>query len=99
MARRMSASHVGAGHLATQSVSPYSSGSKSTSGGVIGLAALRLFRPLENGMTTATLAKAAKLPFKVKDEDLWELGRKEIELAEVEMPGLMALREKYGKSK
>jgi adenosylhomocysteinase len=40
-----------------------------------------------------------KLPYKVKDISLWELGRKEIELAEVEMPGLMALREKYGKSK
>ena len=42
---------------------------------------------------------AKKLPYKVKDLSLWELGRKEIELAEVEMPGLMALRDKYGKSK
>jgi len=50
-------------------------------------------------MATATLATAKKLPYKVKDLSLWELGRKEIELAEVEMPGLMALREKYGKSK
>src|SRR5262245_62040731 len=50
-------------------------------------------------MATATLATAKKLPNKVKDINLWELGRKEIELAEVEMPGLMALREKYGKSK
>ncbi len=39
------------------------------------------------------------LPYKVKDLSLAELGRKEIELAEVEMPGLMALREKYGPSK
>jgi adenosylhomocysteinase len=39
------------------------------------------------------------LPYKVKNLDLADLGRKEIELAEVEMPGLMALREKYGKSK
>jgi adenosylhomocysteinase len=45
-----------------------------------------------------THAAAAKLPYKVKDLALWELGRKEIELAEVEMPGLMALREKHGKS-
>ncbi len=33
--------------------------------------------------------------FKVKDLALAKLGRKEIELAEVEMPGLMALREEY----
>ena len=40
-----------------------------------------------------------KLAYKVKDISLAELGRKEIMLAENEMPGLMALREKYGKSK
>jgi len=34
--------------------------------------------------------------FKVKDLALAKLGRKEIELAEVEMPGLMALREEFG---
>lgn len=34
---------------------------------------------------------------KVKDISLAEWGRKEIQLAEVEMPGLMALREEYGK--
>lgn len=39
------------------------------------------------------------LPYKVKDIALAEWGRKEIELAEAEMPGLMALREKYGPSK
>ncbi len=38
-------------------------------------------------------------PYKVKDIKLAEFGRKEINLAENEMPGLMALREKYGKSK
>jgi len=37
--------------------------------------------------------------YKVKDISLASWGRKEIELAEVEMPGLMALREKYGKEK
>ena len=37
--------------------------------------------------------------YKVKDIALAEWGRKEIELAEAEMPGLMALREKYGKTK
>ncbi len=37
--------------------------------------------------------------FKVKDIALADWGRKEIELAEAEMPGLMALREEYGDSK
>ncbi|NNL08960.1 MAG: adenosylhomocysteinase [Croceitalea sp.] len=37
------------------------------------------------------------VPFKVKDISLSDWGRKEIELAEAEMPGLMALREEYKK--
>jgi len=37
-----------------------------------------------------------KLPYKVADLSLAEWGRKEIDLVENEMPGLMALREKYG---
>ncbi len=37
------------------------------------------------------------VPFKVKDISLADWGRKEINLAEAEMPGLMALREEYGK--
>lgn len=36
---------------------------------------------------------------KIKDISLAEYGRKEIDIAEKEMPGLMALREKYGKEK
>jgi len=40
-----------------------------------------------------------KLAFKVADLSLADWGRKEIELAEREMPGLMALRRKYGQSK
>ena len=40
-----------------------------------------------------------KLPYKVKDLSLADWGRREIMLAENEMPGLMALREKYGSSK
>ncbi len=36
------------------------------------------------------------VPYKVKDITLADWGRKEIELAEAEMPGLMALREEYG---
>ncbi len=38
------------------------------------------------------------LPYKVKDISLAEWGRKEIMLAEAEMPGLMAIREEYGPS-
>lgn len=44
-------------------------------------------------------AVSTQLPFKVKDIQLADWGRKEIELAEAEMPGLMALREKYGQTK
>ena len=44
-------------------------------------------------MTTATQ------DFKVKDLSLAEFGRKEIRLAEHEMPGLMAMRAEYGASK
>ncbi len=39
------------------------------------------------------------LKYKVKDISLAEWGRKEIKLAEAEMPGLMALREEYGPKK
>ena len=39
--------------------------------------------------------KAGREPFKVKDLSLAEFGRKEMRLAEQEMPGLMALRERY----
>lgn len=38
------------------------------------------------------------VPYKVKDISLAEWGRKEIKLAEAEMPGLMAIREEYGPS-
>ena len=41
--------------------------------------------------------KTAYLPYKVKDITLADWGRKEIDLAEAEMPGLMALRTEYGK--
>lgn len=40
-----------------------------------------------------------RLAYKVKDISLADWGRKEIEIAEKEMPGLMALREEYGPSK
>lgn len=44
-------------------------------------------------MSTKTVAY---VPYKVKDISLADWGRKEIELAEAEMPGLMALREEFG---
>jgi adenosylhomocysteinase len=46
-----------------------------------------------------TVATDARLQYKVKDITLADWGRKEIELAEAEMPGLMALREEFGASK
>lgn len=55
-------------------------------------------------MTTATVTDLAAdvkggLEFKVKDLSLAAWGRKEIELAEQEMPGLMSVREEYAASK
>ena len=59
-------------------------------------------------MTTAVDSKihpfdqaraAGREPFKVADLALHELGRKEIRLAEHEMPGLMSVRKKYSESK
>src|SRR5207245_10107653 len=45
-------------------------------------------------------AKAAgRAPYKVKDLSLADFGRKEIRLAEQEMPGLMALRKQHGARK
>ncbi|PLX09048.1 MAG: adenosylhomocysteinase [Marinilabiliales bacterium] len=41
----------------------------------------------------------SNLPYKVKDIDLAEWGRKEIEIAEKEMPGLMSIRKKYSAEK
>ncbi len=46
-------------------------------------------------MTTATQTN----DYKIKDINLAEYGRKEIDIAEKEMPGLMSLREKYGQEK
>ena len=50
----------------------------------------------------ATKAVAAKAPvndYKIRDIALAEAGRKELDIAEKEMPGLMAVRKKYGKQK
>ncbi|HBS88391.1 MAG: adenosylhomocysteinase [Bacteroidetes bacterium GWF2_38_335] len=40
-----------------------------------------------------------ELPYKIKDMSQADFGRKEIEIAEQEMPGLMSIREKYAKEK
>ena len=45
-----------------------------------------------------TKTAATYLPYKVKDMSLAEYGRREIKLAEAEMPGLMALRKEYGET-
>ncbi len=48
---------------------------------------------------SAKPAASGRLPYKVTDVALAEWGRKEIRLAEREMPGLMSLRAKYGATK
>ena len=50
-------------------------------------------------MTTMTETLTPTLDYKVADITLAEFGRKEISIAEHEMPGLMATREKYGPTK
>ena len=45
---------------------------------------------------TAPAKKSAFTDYIVKDISLAEFGRKEISIAETEMPGLMATREEYG---
>jgi adenosylhomocysteinase len=45
------------------------------------------------------LEVSEELDFRVKDIDLADFGRREIEIAEKKMPGLMAIREKYGPTK
>src|SRR6195256_6940649 len=46
-----------------------------------------------------TARKAGREPYKVKDLGLAEFGRKEMQLAEQEMPGLMVIRERYAAKK
>jgi adenosylhomocysteinase len=50
-------------------------------------------------MTTTTTQSKTKEDYKVADIKLADWGRKEISIAEKEMPGLMAIREKYAKTK
>ena len=54
---------------------------------------------IDNKYTTmGTKTASTYLPYKVKDMSLAEFGRREIHLAEAEMPGLMALRKEYVES-
>src|SRR5271168_2378914 len=50
-------------------------------------------------MATATLDRATAAAYKVADMSLADWGRKEISIAEHEMPGLMSIRRKYAASK
>jgi adenosylhomocysteinase len=54
---------------------------------------------MENELMSATLLETATLPYKVADMSLADWGRKEITVAEYEMPGLMSIRRKYAASK
>jgi adenosylhomocysteinase len=49
--------------------------------------------------TTTTTSTDTKQDYKIADINLADFGRKEISIAEKEMPGLMAIREKYAKTK
>jgi adenosylhomocysteinase len=53
---------------------------------------------MNKNMSTTTRSIDFDLPYKVADISLAEWGRKEIRLAEAEMPGLMAIRKEYGPS-
>ncbi len=65
-----------------------------------GTALIRIFaQNLNEEHLMSNSAATKRLPHKVKDINLAEWGRKEIRLAEAEMPGLMALREEYGSLK
>jgi adenosylhomocysteinase len=56
-------------------------------------------RPKQASGKAAAPKRAAKADYKVRDLSLADWGRKEIDMAEKEMPGLMALRRKYGRQK
>lgn len=54
---------------------------------------------MKDNFSTGTYANSTRLKYKVRDISLAEWGRKEIKLAEAEMPGLMSLRAEFGKTK
>ncbi len=54
---------------------------------------------MNDNFSTGTYANSTRLKYKVRDISLADWGRKEIKLAEAEMPGLMSLRTEFGKTK
>ena len=58
-----------------------------------------MLQKTKNSSVTKARNSKAKKDFIVADLALADFGRKEIELAEQEMPGLMALRDEFGKAK
>ena len=60
---------------------------------------IRIFAPLNQTKNENTMYLDESIPYKVADLSLAEWGRKEIEVSEHEMPGLMAVRRKYGPQK
>jgi len=64
---------------------------------IVGISIFAIHFTTDKNITMQTVD--TYVPYKVKDITLADWGRKEIYLAEAEMPGLMALREEYGDSK
>src|ERR1700689_4796723 len=62
------------------------------------MATVKLPKSSKNRLA-AKNGNGAKHDFKVRDLSLAESGRKEISIAEAEMPGLMSIREKYATTK
>jgi adenosylhomocysteinase len=54
---------------------------------------------MKASFSQGTYGNSTRLKYKVRDISLADWGRKEIKLAEAEMPGLMSLREEFAKSK
>ena len=54
---------------------------------------------MSENFSTGYYGNSKVLKYKVRDISLADWGRKEIKLAEAEMPGLMSLREEFGKTK
>lgn len=48
---------------------------------------------------SSALTEMTTEPYKVKNIDLAAFGRKDLDLSEIEMPGLMAFREEFGPSR
>jgi adenosylhomocysteinase len=65
---------------------------------ILKLKCVLLHKIANKDTTMGTKVASTYLPYKVKDMSLAEYGRREIKLAEAEMPGLMALRKEYGES-